>query len=534
LTPATLPMTPLQAYLRDLDEHYDPGTGLPWSAAGGPGYHTRVPEGTRVHETRVAADYVIGLLLDGSPARVARAHDVMRALLDAQVTDPVAEHYGLWGWFLEEPPQQMAPADWNWADFIGVRLAHVLAAHGVLLEQELRREVEQALRHCAAAIFRRNVKATYSNIAVLGAVTTAAAGELLDDPHLLAYARRRLRSVEDLMRSQDGEHTEYTSPTYARVILEELERSALIVTDPQFAATAESLRELTWAALARRFHPGTRQLCGPMSRAYSDRLSPEHTEYLLAGRGEPLVPALLCPAHLADRFQRLPSDPCVTRTATGGTSWFTADACLGSAEEESGWTQRRPLLGYWRTEADPAVVLRARFLLNGRDLSAARCRQRQDGPRVLSAWRLSYGGGNFHPTLDKPEGSVYQVRDLRLRISLTGRDVRARALGDGQYVLSAGERCAQIFTTPATYLDQPVEWRLTEGPDEVHLDAVLYEGPEHDVDFHHAPIRAAFGLELRALGEEHAATPGPVAGDAGWSWGELRVDAPGTPTAAPR
>ncbi|NYI03916.1 hypothetical protein [Allostreptomyces psammosilenae] len=544
-------------YLTRLDARYDPVARMPWCRASGPGYHTRIPDGTPAHQTREAADYAIALLQDGGAERVARAHDVLTALVDLQVTDPRSEHHGIWGWFLEEPPERMAPADWNWADFIGVRLAQVLAAHGDALDAPLRARVRDALRHAARAIVRRDVGPAYTNIAVMGAVVTAAAGELLDERALLDYGRRRLGAVLALLRETDG-FTEYNSPAYGRVVLEELERAALAVTDPSFTATARTLREHTWAALAERFHPGTGQLAGPVSRGYHDWLRPELADYLAARTGaaiaaregtatEPsLVPPLPCPPAVARRFRALPADPLELRSRfassadtpaggdTVGTSWFTEDACLGSVNEEFAWTQRQVLLGYWRTSRDPAVRLRARMLLNGHDLSAAWCRQVQHGPRVLSAWWLSYDSGDFHPELDRPAGSVFRVRELRLRVGLRGRGVTARPLGRGRFALCAGDRRAVVHTADAEFLGRTASWQAVVDGDEARIEVVLHAGPPRDVDFHHARLRAAFALELLAGGEPHRDAPLTRAPDGGtdlrWHWDDLAVTVPDHPT----
>ncbi|MEV1170801.1 hypothetical protein [Nonomuraea sp. NPDC049784] len=545
----------LEEYVARLDARYDEDVRMPWCHATGPGYHTRVPEGARAHQTREAADYAIALLRLG---RTGRAAEVLSALVDLQVTDPLSAHYGIWGWFMEEPPEQMRPADWNWADFIGVRLAQVLAVHDAQLAPDLRGRVRAALHHAAMSIFRRNVDPGYTNIAVMGAVTTAAAAEILggtvrDAPGtelLLDFARRRLRTVLALHHEAGG-FTEYNSPAYGRVVLEELERAALIVTDPEFRAVAEQLRERTWAALAERFHPGTGQLAGPMSRAYHDWLQPDLAEYLQAQTGAPvvlrekaatrvplLVPPLPCPPAVAERFAALPSVPFQVRTRfggeTAGTSWLTEDACLGSADEEFAWVQRRPLLGYWRTPDDPAVVLRARMLLNGHDLSAAWCRQYQDGPRVLSAWWLSYDSGDFHPALDKPAGSVFHIDDLRLSITVRGRGVKVRELRDGVFALCAGDRQAVVHTVPAEFLGLTRTWRAVEEEDEARAEVRLYAGPSTAVDFHQARLRAAFALELLTASAAPRFAPltgeQDAAGRICWSWDALTVSTPVDPT----
>ncbi|GAA4202246.1 hypothetical protein [Actinocatenispora rupis] len=542
-------------FLADSDEHYEPDVRLPWSVSRSNGYHTRIPAGTRVHETRGAADYALVLLADGAPDRIRRAHDVLDALLDLQNTDPTAEHYGLWGYFREEPAEQMAPADWNWADFIGVRLAQVLAAHAAALDPPVRTRVEEGLRHAALAIFRRNVGAAYTNIALLGAVTCAAAGELLAMPYLVGYARIRLTRILERLDA-DGGFAEYNSPTYSPFLLDIAERSAVIVADAEVAALVEQVRVRAWEALAERFHPGTGQLAGPQARAYEDWLRPGIAQYLAEQTGAPVephagvpedptprvAPALPCPPHLAPRFACLPTDPHVVRTGFGignrgvelvGTTWLTADACLGTTNEEFAWTQRRPLLGYWRTATDPAVVLRARILLNGHDLTAAWCRQVQDGPRVLSAWWLSYDSGDFHPNLDKPADSLFAVEDLRLRVSLRGTGVSGRANGADTFTLAAGERHATVHTGQADFLGTQAEWTLSEVDGEVAAEAVLYSGERRTVDFHDAVLRAGFAVELHAATEPH--TDAPVRRDDGadaiaWRWADLAVDTPARPT----
>lgn len=498
----------------NVDARYDPQARMPWSVAQTKGYHTMVPAGTRVHATMEAADYALSLLEDSKQERIARAHDVLGALVSLQITDPTSKHYGLWGYFAEEPPDHMSPADWNWADFIGVRLAQVLAAHGKRLHADTRDALGEALRHAAMAVFRRNVGPEYTNIAVMGAVAAAAAGEILGDALLLDYARRRLAAVVALRRRVGG-FTEYNSPSYHKIVLEELDRATLIVADHRFCDLAAQLRDLTWDSLAERFHPGTGQLAGPISRAYADKLTPELSEFFARLRSRPLTAR----REVRTRFSE----------AVSGTTWMVEDACLGSASQEIAWNQRRPLLGYWRTPQDPAVVLRARMLLNGHDLSAAWCRQVQQANRVLSAWSLNYDSGDFHPELDQPAGSVFRITDLRLIVSLTGAGVVAAQLEDGLPTLVGGQWQAIVHTAPATFWGHQVQWEASNHDGEARVEAVLHVGPPQDVDFHHAALRAAFAVELVPT------TQTPVANalhDDGlhWRWRDLSVAIPAEPT----
>ena len=141
-----------------------------------------------------------------------------------------------------------------------------------------------------------------------------------------------------------------------------------------------------------------------------------------------LVHPLPCPPELSDRFKRLPASPheVVTRFDTGprgdtiGTTWLGDDACLGSVSRGHGWAQQRGVLGYWRTPKDPAVALRVRFLKSGVDFSASQMHSVQHGPRVLTSWALAYDAGPFHPSFEKPPGDIFELTDLRVRISLEG------------------------------------------------------------------------------------------------------------------
>src|ERR1035438_5907077 len=182
----------LASWLAEADARFEPELGLIGEAAHTPGYHTRLADGTWVHGTRANLDYALACLRAGGEARVARAATVIDAVLAHQDTDPYARTYGIWPWFTDEPLAEMAPPDWNWADFCGARIATALRDHVGALGGDLEGRMREALGHAAWSIFRRNVQPDYTNIALMGAGVTLAAGELLGEPRLVAYGRRRL------------------------------------------------------------------------------------------------------------------------------------------------------------------------------------------------------------------------------------------------------------------------------------------------------------------------------------------------------
>jgi hypothetical protein len=429
----------------------------------------------------------------------------------------------------------MAPPDWNWADFCGARLAEMLAEHADQLPAALAGDMRAALGHAGWSIFRRNVQPGYTNIAIMGAGVTLAAGELLDEPRLLDYGRRRLAKMVRHTEYHGG-FNEYNSPTYTLVALYECERIMQLVRDATARHDAEALRRIAWTTIAEHFHPATGQWAGPHSRCYADRLAGATVEFLaqqtgvpvgghdvLGGQGRPaplsLVRHLPCPPDLVDRFRRLPEpEVTVTRSfirrehdATTGTTWLSEDACLGTVNRDTLWTQRRPLLAYWRTPADPAVVLRLRCIHDGRDFASAEVRNHQEGRRVLSLVSLVTGQGDFHPSLDRPRDGVFEMRELRVRYELSGQGVTAADLGDGRYELAAGDWRAVVHSLPSSFNGQPVAWRLDTGDGAAAVEATVYDGPARPLEPAQDELAVAAGLEL--LGCDEALSEGPRGDD---------------------
>lgn len=494
--------------LADRDRKYDPAERAVKAGGGGPGYHTKTKKGETVHGTRDSADYAQMLLMRGSPADVERASALLDRLLALQVTDPASAHYGLWGWYTEEPPQQMAPADWNWADFIGARLAEILRRHATKLDAALVERTRAALGHAARCIVKRNVGPGYTNICTMGAAVTMAAGGILHDDALLAYGRKRL-AAQRAELDRHGGVFEYNSPTYTIVLLHELERVLRLVEDPAARSDAEAMRQRIWELIADQFHPATGQWCGGQSRAYSDVLGSAQVLFFMQRTGvtipsaAPLSfspgcdeldfdPAYRCPPAIARRFAVLPEDPHAvsqvwTRNQEGGpavvlTSWFSGDACLGSVNLDTTWTQRRILTGYWRSAQAPVVSLRLQLLKDGKDFASGQIWTRQQGNRLLAVQGMKAGQGDWHCSLDKPKGGVFHGADLRLRLSITGTGVTARDLGAGCWTLDAGTQRVVAHTGPAWFDGRPVAWTGGGGKDQAFVDAVFFTGSGRDLE----------------------------------------------------
>ena len=524
----------LDRFLEECGKRYSDEWQMVGQKSYSPGYHTTVPSGTWVHPVLPSLDYAMGLLDRNTPADLDRAEKIIRKVTSLQDVDPTSRTYGIWPWFLEESLTKMSPPDWNWADFCGARLTLILADHAAILPEHLKQAVRTSLRHAARAIVKRNVGPGYTNIAIMGGGVCAAAGELLADSILLEYGRHRLQQLV-AHTAHDGSFNEYNSPTYTMVALWESERTLHLVHDPATREPAESVRQTAWQVIAESYHPGTHQWGGPHARSYSDHLLPEVAGYLAEQTGVAILPSavtnaartgdlpvawhLPCPECLLGRFRQLPRDPYeVRRTfirgagpdgSTIGTTWLTTDACLGSVNRGTFWTQCHPLIGYWRTDVDPAVVVRLRFLHDGRDFASMGLCTAQSGGRSLALVYPLRNQGDWHPGLDRPTRGIFQASDFRLRIELTGKGVAVEKIGTDRWALRAGKNRTVVHALPGRFAGNSISWQAGTANNQAFVDAVCYNGEKRPFDFQQLPeVVLATGIEILPVGES-ASEPSP-------------------------
>ena len=126
---------------------YNPDEQMLKKKFGSPGYHTTL-KGGMVHPTRDAVTYAAAILDTGDAELKQRAEAILRKIVSLQDTAPNSKTYGIWSWFYEEPLAQMAPPDWNWADFIGVQLLQVALSHRNQIAPDLIAQIDSADRPC--------------------------------------------------------------------------------------------------------------------------------------------------------------------------------------------------------------------------------------------------------------------------------------------------------------------------------------------------------------------------------------------------
>jgi len=474
----------LNAEILAHERSYDPSVHLV-SVYRGPeySYQSSIRSKT-VHPTRDSLVYASLLLYREDTTSVDRAVAVINRVLSLQVRNPASRYFGLWGWYMEEPPDQMPAADFNWADFNGATLLNILFEHENKLPSEVAASCREALQACAISIRKRDVNLNYTNIAFQGTYVTLATAELLEDPTLLAYAKDRLARLESTI-AVSGSFAEYNSPTYMAVTISNLSRILKYVQDANARAAGTRLNALAWRHIAQHWHQPTLQLAGPMSRAYSNNIgSPMWIQKGTNNRvrfmtlqeigtkapGEDVsVPTLNwhCPEELVEIFMsatrrqhrevfiagssasgepisRLDGPkPTGATLPVEGTTLLTPNFSLGTIDRCDCWGQRRNLIAYWGGPSRPPQCLQLRVVKDDYDFTSALFYAAQEQGHVLGAIRFQLDGGDKHPSLDPVKDRTITLSRLHLELLFERWDTRNSILVDGKLQES------RSFTVPA-------------------------------------------------------------------------------------
>lgn len=525
----------LPAYLADFDAMFDSAFGMtqrPWK---GPGYHSQILPGSLVHETRESLNYALALVIEGSPASLQRAESILARVLPLQDLDSSSATYGVWPWLAEEPLQEMRPPDWNWADFCGACLAHLLSLHADRLTASTRAAAEQGLRAAAYSIFRRNVGPDYTNIAFKGGVVVAIAGEYFSDETLRTYALQRLTRFTRHVR-ENGGFTEYNSPIYSMVVLNEAERGLQLVRDDALRAPIHETWTACWKEITDFLHLQTGQRCGPQSRTYVDIMH-RHFSLVLQARlglswfippaalrslGSPvfLSTPVPCPREFRDNLLASDTAPVEARhpfiRARGsipsrvGTVWRSGDACLGSVNFDTFWNQRRPILGYWRV-GNGLAIFRVSVRHKKHDFCSGAVRSQQASGALAVICSLATERGDSHDVLDKPQNGVFLIEDLHVAIQLESPDLTVSVRDDGRYVLAAGEWSMWVSPKFASMSGAMIDWTIEKYPERALVRATINRGAELSLcPATLAEMTVGFGLDLRRSRDD---SPPPE-----WAW----------------
>jgi hypothetical protein len=318
------------------------------------------------HLVRETGLYALGLLRRGDAVRAERA---LRAMIAQQFPMDGAPYEGTFRRAPEEADPPDEPTMWihydpNWRQFIGTNFAVIIDQHADALPVAVVDDLRASIDRCVSGEPDDRVAAAYANIALMKAWLDTWAG--------------RIEIGESLARAtyahfdKHGTFLEYNSPTYYGIDL-----GALAMWRTSGNATLRDLgsdiEQRLWRDIARFYHAGLRNLCGPYDRAYGMDMTAHATPlglHIWSAVGRelapfpdtsvrfshphdvcfgPLVAAVpsKVPADVLDHLERFRAERHIEQTVSDDpsrvvTAWLGEDAMIG------GWSGPTSGIGFFQ------------------------------------------------------------------------------------------------------------------------------------------------------------------------------------------
>ncbi len=489
----------LKESLEKVHGKYDPKEKMLTKSLNSWNYHTDAQSGI-YHEVRASFTYAVALLDLGQEQHRQRAFDIIRKVISLQDTVTTSRTCGIWPYYMEEPlATKKSPADFNWADFNSVALLDVYMGHQSKLTPDLKSLIRTSLIYAAKSIRKRDVQPGYTNIAIMGTYVTFITSHLFDLPEMKDYAKARLLKFYDYTLKRG--FTEYNSPTYTIVALDELYRMKRHIVDKRAKPMIDSLYNTAWEIVAKHYHKPSGQWAGPHSRAYSSLLAPSVNGILAQASGGKInppgatprpdvkiqhaIPRHLLHYFISPVFPRQQKDMLtIDDPKIIGTTYLTGTYALSSANRSSLWNQRRPLIAYWGTQQKP-VYFQVRMLHDLFDFSAAAFYSEQREDNVLAAINFLTNGGDKHISIDRIKGGKFNAKDLRLRFEFGNVSPGDLSLPTGisaPLTMNIHGLQVNLQLYHAVFAEFKGRWEKG-GDDKISwIDYVIYSGDEKSID----------------------------------------------------
>lgn len=493
----------LSKSLASVHPNYDSIEKMVLSNLNGYNYHTDATSG-RYHQVRASFSYAIDLLDLGDEQFQQRAFDILEKCISIQDTGSQSKTKGIWGYYLEEPlATKKSPPDFNWADFNGVTLLEVWMGHQSKIPERLKPLIQRSLILAAQSIQKRDITMSYTNIAIMGTYVTYMVSHLFQLEEMKTYSETRLKRFYDYTKSKGG-FTEYNSPAYTIIAIDELSRMKLHFTEPTAKKMVDELYFLGWETIAKHYYLPAGQWVGPHSRSYSTLLNKSFYDLIFrASQG-----AISIKPNLQFGFNRvkhtIPKElyayftkanyPYVIKDVLEntapeiiGNSYLTNQFSLSTANRSSLWNQRRPFLAYWGTIENPKY-LQVRFLHDFYDFSSASFYSQQKENQVLAGINLNLDGGDKHISIDRIKDGKFTAKDLRIRFEF-GKQKTAlipTKNGDDLELVVDGLKM-NLTLYQADFAKEKGYWETGVDANGAWLDYVIYKGMDRDFDLNKIP-----------------------------------------------
>ena len=510
---------------------FDPEYGMiTRNVASGKGaYHTSYTG--LIHHTRDSAEYINKVCYMKKREYYPEVRAILKRLPEFQDSREGSPTYGLWSYVCEEPIEDMLAPDYNLADFIGKHLAYVLKHRPEALDDESTAAAKLALVRAAQCSIRRNVSADYTNISFMSLNTIIGAGEICDRPDMLEIGKKRMETVYRY-QMHNGAFSEFNSPTYSPLVIEELSRLLLLTDDEEITKMSEELMYMAWEEILCRYDTHRREPCPPMMRAYYTSATGMIEELLYSGtkgefgsvdyfmklgENEPLfIPELLsldnllCPDELIDKYLRnrceTPrfiektfykkndirsegEDTVIVRNLESPDlkcfGYMTEDYSMGAFEKTDMWVQRRSSMVSWG-KGDTFGAVRIRCFNCDYDYCSGMVYTNQYNNVMLSHTGFATDRGDFHYILDNVIAgrgikSELTTKKLFYKFCLEGTAQDAKVIQNGNnFVIDSGNIKVYINIYEALFDGQPMDILYNE--EEKQIELICFD-EEKTVDF---------------------------------------------------
>lgn len=468
------------------DRWWDPEVGLLWNPDGA---FDELPAGRTVHLVPQSAWYALALLLRGGDGDVARAEQVIAAVLATQYVDPDEVWHGTFARFLEWPEPPAGATIWidydpNWRQFIGTTFSLILSDLAGGLPGELLERMEASIRLAVDGEPEGRVPAWYSNIALMKAWLEVDHGARADRPEVVAAGEALAEEVVHLF-DRHGAFDEFNSPTYYGIDLFALRLWRTRSTSARLRAWGERIETALWEDVARFHHAGLGNLAGPWSRSYGMDMGryagalglwvwaalgrevapfPDveqpfgHSHDLFLGGAAALLGADI-PVSAAGELETFSGARLVRRVIGEdpqrvATAWLEDSAMLGAESSGGGWSawgQYHPVTAHWRAPDGSLAWLRLRH--RAPVLAEA-------GERWLEATCLPHPKHGPQPVVIEVRAPGLDLSALRAgRWDLPGlaAAVTVTAESDVDHVSAAEDDVVRVVHLP---VDGPARWRV--------------------------------------------------------------------------
>ena len=324
-----------------------------------------------VHLVPQSCWYAYGLLMRDDADDAPRALRCIESLLALQYQDPGEPWHGTFARFAETPRPGEGAVMWvdfdpNWRQFLGTTFLALLQDFESRLSGKLVEGIERALRLAVEGEPEDRAPASYTNIALMKAFLAVEAGERLGEAGWVRKGEALAREIAAGYR-RFGAFEEYNSPTYYGIDFYALSLWSVRSSSETLRSIGAELEAALWRDVARWYHAGLRNLCGPYSRTYGIDLQDYAALLALqvwaaAGRDAAPLPPLEPEAHHGhDLFlgpltaalgARVPDDVLPHLERFQGERCVEQQVAEHPARIATGWLGEHMMIGAERSESD--------------------------------------------------------------------------------------------------------------------------------------------------------------------------------------